>query len=57
MFEAGSNMIFHSMDPPDLFPYKPPQMKKVFGAFHAMLRRRDRHENRGGLIRIAARRA
>ena len=38
VFEAGSNMIVHSMDPPDLFPYKPPQMKKVFGAFQAMLR-------------------
>jgi hypothetical protein len=38
VFEAGSNMIVHSMDPPDLFPYKPPQMQKVFGAFQAMLR-------------------
>ena len=38
VFEAGTNMIVHSMDPPDLFPYKPAQMKKVFGAFHAMLR-------------------
>jgi hypothetical protein len=38
VFEAGTNMIVHSMDPPDLFPYKPPQMQKVFGAFHAMLR-------------------
>lgn len=38
VFEAGSNMIVHSMDPPDLFPYKPPQMKKVFGAFQVMLR-------------------
>ena len=25
------------MDPPDLFPYKPPQMRKVFEAFAAML--------------------
>ena len=38
VFEAGSNMIVHSMDPPDLFPYKPAQMQKVFGAFQAMLR-------------------
>ena len=38
VFEAGTNMIVHSMDPPDLFPYKPPQMCKVFGAFQAMLR-------------------
>jgi hypothetical protein len=28
------------MDPPDLFPYKQPQMHKVFAAFEAMLRRR-----------------
>jgi hypothetical protein len=26
------------MDPPDLFPYKPPQMRKVFAAFEGMLR-------------------
>ncbi len=38
VFEAGTNMIVHSMDPPDLFPYKPPQMKKVFDAFQTMLR-------------------
>jgi hypothetical protein len=38
VFEAGTNMIVHSMDPPDLFPYKPPQMTKVFSAFHTMLR-------------------
>jgi hypothetical protein len=33
-------MIVHDMDPPDLFPYKKPQMRKVFDAFEAMLRRR-----------------
>jgi hypothetical protein len=38
VFEAGTNMIVHSMDPPELFPYKPPQMRKVFDAFQAMLR-------------------
>ncbi len=38
VFEVGTSMIVHSMDPPDLFPYKPPQMQKVFGAFQAMLR-------------------
>ena len=38
VFEAGSNMIVHSMDPADLFPYKPAQMRKVLGAFEAMLR-------------------
>lgn len=39
VFEAGTNMIVHSMDQADLFPYKPPQMRKVFGAFQAMLER------------------
>jgi hypothetical protein len=38
VFETGTNMIVHAMDSPDLFPYKRPQMKKVFAAFEAMLR-------------------
>lgn len=38
VFEAGNGMIVHAMDPPELFPYKAPQMRKVFGAFEAMLR-------------------
>ena len=38
IFESGTNMIVHSMDPPDLFPYKKPQMEKVFLAFETMLR-------------------
>ena len=37
VFEVGPAMIVHSMDPPDLFPYKRPQIEKVFSAFHAML--------------------
>jgi len=28
------------MDPSDLFPYKPPQMRKVRDAFRDMLRRK-----------------
>lgn len=39
VFEAGTAMIVHSMDPPDLFPYKAPQMEKVFRAFQALLYR------------------
>jgi hypothetical protein len=35
-------MIVHAMDPPDMFPYKPPQMRKVFDAFRAMLQRAAR---------------
>jgi hypothetical protein len=31
------------MDPPEVFPYKPLQMRKIFGAFGAMLCRRARH--------------
>ncbi len=37
VFEIGTAMIVHSMHPPDLFPYKRPQMEKVFNAFQAML--------------------
>jgi hypothetical protein len=39
LFEADVAMIVHAMDPPDLFPYKPPQMRKVFDAFQAMVRK------------------
>ena len=39
LFEADVAMIIHAMDSPDMFPYKGPQMRKVFAAFHAMLRK------------------
>ena len=39
IFEADVAMIVHAMDPPDLFPYKQPQMRKVFDAFRALLGR------------------
>jgi hypothetical protein len=39
LFEADVAMIVHAMDPPDLYPYKGPQMRKVFAAFDAMLRK------------------
>ena len=32
-----SNMIVHALDPVDIFPYKQPQMRKVFAAFREML--------------------
>jgi glutathione synthase/RimK-type ligase-like ATP-grasp enzyme len=38
VFEVGNGMIVHAMDHPDLFPYKRPQMEKVFSAFQTMLR-------------------
>ena len=40
IFEVGNAMIVHAMDPESLFPYKVVQMKKLFAAFQAMLRRR-----------------
>ena len=43
IFEADNTAIVHDMDPPDIFPYKAPQMRKVFEAFAAMLGRRARH--------------
>jgi hypothetical protein len=43
IFEADNTAIVHDMDPPDTFPYKVPQMRKVFDAFAAMLDRRARH--------------
>ncbi len=40
VFEADIAMIVHAMDNPEIFPYKGPQMRKVFDAFCALLRRR-----------------
>jgi glutathione synthase/RimK-type ligase-like ATP-grasp enzyme len=40
VFEADNTAIVHDMDPVDLFPYKQPQMRKIFEAFTAMLDRR-----------------
>jgi glutathione synthase/RimK-type ligase-like ATP-grasp enzyme len=42
IFEADNTAIVHDMDPPDIFPYKAPQMQRVFDAFAAMLDRRAR---------------
>jgi glutathione synthase/RimK-type ligase-like ATP-grasp enzyme len=39
VFEVDAGAVVHSMDPPDMFPYKVPAMQKVFDAFHALLRR------------------
>ena len=38
LFEIGTAMIVHSMDPADVFPYKKAAMAKVFAAFIDMLR-------------------
>lgn len=37
IFEVDSCMIIHAIDPVDIFPYKQPQMNKVFSAFRRML--------------------
>jgi hypothetical protein len=42
MFEADNTAIVHNMDSPLVFPYKAPQMRKIFDAFAAMLHRRAR---------------
>lgn len=44
LFEADVAMIVHAMDDPDMFPYKQPQMLKVFNAFRALL---DKVRRRG----------
>jgi glutathione synthase/RimK-type ligase-like ATP-grasp enzyme len=43
IFEADNTAIVHNMDPPEIFPYKAPEMQKVFEAFAAMLHRRAGH--------------
>ena len=37
VFELDSCMIVHAVDPVDLYPYKQPQMRRVFDAFFRML--------------------
>jgi hypothetical protein len=42
IFEADNTAVVHNMDSPEVFPYKPPQMNKIFDAFAAMLSRHAR---------------
>jgi hypothetical protein len=44
IFEADNTAVVHNMDSPELFPYKPPQMRAIFEAFAAMLHRRGRRD-------------
>lgn len=37
VFEVDSCMVVHAVDPVDVFPYKLPQMQRVFDAFFRML--------------------
>ncbi|MBI1867222.1 MAG: hypothetical protein HYS06_02830 [Methylocystis sp.] len=37
IFEADHTLLVHDMDPVDVFPYKPAQMRKIFDAFASLL--------------------
>lgn len=37
VFEVDHAMVVHSMDPVDVYPYKPANMQRIFMAFRAML--------------------
>lgn len=39
VFEIDNTAVVHNMDSPEVYPYKPPQMTKIFDAFAAMLER------------------
>jgi hypothetical protein len=43
VFEADTAMIVHDMDPPDVYPYKSPAIRKLFAAFQALVDGRARH--------------
>lgn len=36
-FEADNAGAVHDLDPPDVFPYKPAQMRRIFDAFHGLM--------------------
>ena len=42
IFEADIAAIVHDMDPPEVYPYKGPQMNRIFAAFAAMIEARSR---------------
>ena len=37
IFEVDTSAVVHALDAVDLYPYKQPQMQKVFAAFRTML--------------------
>jgi hypothetical protein len=39
VFKVDHTLLVHDMDPVDVFPYKPPQMRKIFDAFASCLHR------------------
>jgi glutathione synthase/RimK-type ligase-like ATP-grasp enzyme len=42
IFEADNTAVVHNMDSPEVYPYKAPQMRRIFDAFAEMLSRRFR---------------
>jgi hypothetical protein len=40
VFEGDIALAVHDMDPPDVYPYKGPQMQRLFSAFYDMLQRK-----------------
>lgn len=53
LFEADIAMIVHLMDSPTVFPYKVPQMRKLFADFGAMLKDRASRPQRERLESVA----
>ncbi|MDH6261822.1 hypothetical protein [Bradyrhizobium sp. BR13661] len=49
VFEADNTAVVHNMDSPAVFPYKPPQMRKIFAAFTAMLSRHAKTTSKAGI--------
>ncbi|MDB5595765.1 MAG: hypothetical protein JWM36_2726 [Hyphomicrobiales bacterium] len=49
IFEIGTAMIVHSLDPVEVFPYKKQHMLQIFAAFGQMLDRRRLEAERGPL--------
>ncbi len=43
VFEGSIALVAHDMDSPELYPYKSPQMRRLFGAVQDMLTRKSRH--------------
>jgi hypothetical protein len=41
LFEADNAAVVHDLDPPDIVPYKSPQIRRIFRAFVDMLERRQ----------------
>ncbi|MGY4237780.1 hypothetical protein ACVIIW_006727 [Bradyrhizobium sp. USDA 4449] len=53
VFEADNTAVVHNMDSPLVFPYKPPQMRKIFTAFTAMLSRHAKPTDKAGAVSAA----